>query len=67
MSNPGIQAMLNGKTKVLYLHSPPSIESKLRPNLKMTLAGLFHRKPYFNLRNTEVLFSTAVKNVKFMP
>lgn len=40
MSSPGIQAMLNGKTKSLYLHSPPSIEQKLRPHLKMSLTEL---------------------------
>ncbi|KAF2356814.1 E2 binding [Trinorchestia longiramus] len=40
MSNPGIQAMVDGKTKSLYLHSPASIEQKLRPHLKMSLTDL---------------------------
>ena len=31
--------MVDGKTKSLYLHSPASIEVKLRPNLKKTVQG----------------------------
>ncbi|MPC26952.1 NEDD8-activating enzyme E1 catalytic subunit [Portunus trituberculatus] len=37
MKKPGLQAMVDGKTKSLYLHSPASIEEKLRPNLKKTV------------------------------
>ncbi|XP_076055913.1 ubiquitin-like activating enzyme 3 isoform X2 [Oratosquilla oratoria] len=40
MKSPALQAMINGKTKSLYLHSPASIEEKLRPNLKKTLTDL---------------------------
>lgn len=39
MKKPGLQAMVDGKTKSLYLHSPASIEEKLRPNLKKTVEG----------------------------
>lgn len=39
MKNPGLTAMVDGKTKSLYLHSPASIEEKLRPNLKKTIEG----------------------------
>ncbi|KAL7640125.1 UNVERIFIED_CONTAM: hypothetical protein RMT77_009539 [Armadillidium vulgare] len=44
MKSPGLQAMVNGKIKSLYLSSPPSIEEKLRPNLSKTLRdiGLIH-------------------------
>ncbi|XP_045105949.1 NEDD8-activating enzyme E1 catalytic subunit-like isoform X1 [Portunus trituberculatus] len=40
MKKPGLQAMVDGKTKSLYLHSPASIEEKLRPNLKKTVEEL---------------------------
>lgn len=32
--------MVDGRTKSLYLHSPASIEEKLRPNLKKTIEGM---------------------------
>ncbi|RXG56340.1 NEDD8-activating enzyme E1 catalytic subunit [Armadillidium vulgare] len=40
MKSPGLQAMVNGKIKSLYLSSPPSIEEKLRPNLSKTLRDI---------------------------
>nr|XP_053648702.1 NEDD8-activating enzyme E1 catalytic subunit-like [Cherax quadricarinatus] len=40
MKSPGLQAMIDGRTKSLYLHSPASIEEKLRPNLKKTVEEL---------------------------
>lgn len=40
MKSPGLQAMVDGRTKSLYLHSPASIEEKLRPNLKKTIEEL---------------------------
>ncbi|KAK4297436.1 hypothetical protein Pmani_030133 [Petrolisthes manimaculis] len=40
MKKPGLTAMIAGKTKSLYLHSPASIEEKLRPNLKKTIEEL---------------------------
>lgn len=40
MKKPGLQAMVDGRTKSLYLHSPASIEEKLRPNLKKTVEEL---------------------------
>lgn len=32
--------MVDGRTKSLYLHSPASIEEKLRPNLKKSIEGM---------------------------
>ncbi|KAG7166311.1 NEDD8-activating enzyme E1 catalytic subunit-like [Homarus americanus] len=40
MKSPGLQAMIDGRTKSLYLHSPASIEERLRPNLKKTIEEL---------------------------
>lgn len=39
MKSPGLQAVIEGKTKSLYLNSPSSIEEKLRPNLNKTFEG----------------------------
>ena len=39
MRSPGLQAIIDGRTKSLYLHSPASIEEKLRPNLKKSFLG----------------------------
>lgn len=40
MRNPGITAMVDGKSRTLYLPTVSSIEEKTRPNLKKTLKEL---------------------------